>query len=164
MANPRRGKDKAVSKRSNGLLHYAFVEARWATILGVVIGTVIGVGTFIHDQWKPGVPDQVAERIASLQTSINSLKETQRLMATMKDDLERANLARQKIEEDLQNAEKLKSLSDDELSAITAVLKQQSWFDTVKAFLSGVLTSLVGSVLYAWWTNRRTENNAKGQQ
>ncbi len=125
----------------------------------ILVSILVGMATtLIIGSFQPTVSDQVAQRIYDMENSIEALRSAENLMGKMKNDLEQAKVARKRIENDLETAEKLKDVTDEQVEAMAEVLKRQSWKDWWSGLVVGVVSALVSGVIVSvgtWFLRKR---------
>ncbi len=118
----------------------------FASIVCLAIAFSMLVGQIVSS-FQPPLSEQVANQVGGLESSIEGLRNAESLLKKMKDDIEQTDRARQQIEKDLQMAEKLKGVTDEQLEAMASVLKRKSWWDWWAATITGVITGVSSTVV-----------------
>ena len=140
------------TERLKSQRHRLFLSAV-AGILSIV-GATVSIYTVV---FPPKAP--LDNRIETVERALASMHDLETYLADIKRDMEVKQKATAVINQKYAEAKELEKLTTAQLTALQATLQASNWrwtvFNYVIGFLLGVASSLVASVLYARWKQRK---------
>ncbi|WP_417749492.1 restriction endonuclease [Rosistilla oblonga] len=151
--NLRKGPMVTAEKRSRRQSRELWLGAAGAiaSILGVIAS---GVSFFVQP-----TPPPLHQRIETVETAIYNLKNLEKELVDIKEDMAQTEQAAKAIEEEYEKAKELQQLTDEQFGAVKSALQRQSWrktlLDYFLGFILGIAGSLTASVIYSRVQHRR---------
>lgn len=131
------------------------IRQRWELILGFtgafasIIALIISGMSFFAQPEKP----QLRERIETVELAIGNLKDLEKQLTYIKEDMVETEKATKAIEQEYAKAKELEKLTEEQYEAVKKALRSKSWhrtvFDYVLGFIFGIAASLIASVIYS---------------
>lgn len=119
-----------------------------------IIGVFISIYSVVFPNKAP-----LDRRIETVEKALGSMHDLESYLADIKRDMEDTQKATVTINQKYAEAKELEKLTAAQLAALQATLQGQNWrwtaLNYVLGFILGVASSLVASVLYARWQQRR---------
>lgn len=119
-----------------------------------ILGLFISFYSIIYPSKAP-----LDKRIETVEKALGSMHDLERYLSDIKKDMEDTQKATSVINQKYADAKELEKLTAAQLSALQTTLQGQNWRWTVLnyvfGFILGVASSLVASVLYARWQQRK---------
>ena len=102
---------------------------------------------------------QLQERIETAERAIGSLKDLEKQLVGIKGDMLETEKAAKVIEQEYAKAKELEKLTQQQFEAVKSALRSQSWQKTALnyglGFVLGIASSLIASVIYSRFRQRR---------
>lgn len=143
------------------------IRQRWELIIGItgsfasIIGIIISGMSFFAQPEKP----QLQERIETVELAIGNLKDLEKQLSNIKEDMVKTEKATKAIEQEYAKAKELEKLTEEQYEAVKKALRTKSWqrtvLDYVFGFIFGIAASLIASVIYSKFRQHRTLHQAE---
>lgn len=129
----------------------------WLGIVGALISLVAGFSVNFLFGVRTQAP--LDQRIETVERAIGSLKNLERDLTDIKNEMVDTERAVEAIKEEHAKAKELEKLTEAQFDAVKAALRSRSWQQTVLnyvlGFILGAASSLTASVIYSRWKQRR---------
>ena len=123
-------------------------------IVSILSFIVTGVSFFVQP-----TPPPLHQRIETVSTAIDNLKNLEKELVDIKEDMAQTEQAAKAIEEEYEKAKELQQLTDEQFGAIKSALQRQSWLKTLidylLGFILGIAGSFIASVIYSRVQHKR---------
>ncbi len=131
------------------------IRQRWELILGItgsvasIIALMISGMSFYFQPDKP----KLQERIETVELAIGNLKDLEKQLTNIKEDMVETEKASNAIEQEYAKAKELEKLTEEQYEAARKALRSKSWygtiFDYILGFIFGIGASLTASVIHS---------------
>jgi len=119
-----------------------------------ILGTLLSQYPYVFHEKPP-----LDRRIETVEKALGSMRDLEGYLADIKCDMEETQKATVAINQKYAEAKELEKLTAAQLAALQATLQVRDWkwtiLNYVLGFVLGVASSLVASVLYSRWKQRR---------
>lgn len=119
-----------------------------------ILGALASLYPFVFQEKAP-----LDRRIVTVEKALGSMRDLEGYLADIKRDMENTQKATVAINQKYAEAKELEKLTAAQLAALQATLQVRDWkwtiLNYVLGFVLGVASSLVASVLYSRWKQRR---------
>jgi hypothetical protein len=129
----------------------------WLSALGAT-ASILGV---IISLFSVALPpkETLDKRIETVERALSSIRDLEGYLSDIKDDMVATEKATLVINQKYTQAKELEKLTDQQIAALQETLQVQNWQRTVLnyvlGFVLGIASSLVASILYARWRQRK---------
>ena len=119
-----------------------------------ILGALVSLYPFVFHEKAP-----LDRRIETVEKALGSMRDLEGYLADIKRDMEETQKATVAINQKYAEAKELEKLTAAQLAALQATLQVRDWkwtiLNYVLGFVLGVASSLVATVLYSRWKQRR---------
>lgn len=119
-----------------------------------ILGALVSLFPFVFHEKAP-----LDRRIETVEKALGSMRDLEGYLADIKRDMEETQKATVAINQKYAEAKELEKLTAAQLAALQETLKDRDWkwtiLNYVLGFVLGIASSLVASVLYTRWKQRR---------
>ena len=131
------------------------IRQRWELILGL-IGALASITALIVSGIsflaKPDKP-QLQERIETVELAIGNLKDLEKQLTNIKEDMVETEKEAKAIKQKYEKAKELEKLTEEQYEIVKTALRSKSWqrtvIDYLLGFILGLAASLIASVIYS---------------
>lgn len=134
------------------------IKSQWHSLALGILGAIISMVAWLIP-FGFSHRATLDKRIQTVESALSNIRDLETYLVSIKQDMVETEKATQFLKEKYTQAKELEKLTQDQVSALKATLQTENWHRTIfnyaMGFILGIASSLVASVFYSKWHQRK---------
>ncbi len=133
-------------------------EQLWFSLIGAIISLSLGLFSSTIFLKPKG---SLENKIIKVNKAIDNLKDLEIYLHDIKNDIEKTQVAKEKIEKEYADSQRLKDITQEQIATISAVLEKDASVKMVLSlvigFILGIIASVLGNVIWDLYKKKKRQ-------